>query len=84
MVQVWIEKLGGEFIYQVRQPDESEPRLVGLDELHRELAELKSSKGQALYTKIIIPEESNLSHNEAWRFTESILTQYDYYYQPQQ
>ena len=84
VVEVWIEKLDSEFVYQVRQPDDAEPRFVDFDALNQELAELKSAKGQALYTKIIIPEDSNLSHNEAWRFTESILTQYDYYYQPQQ
>jgi hypothetical protein len=31
--------------------------------------------------KVIIPEDSGLSYNEAWTFTQDILTSYDYYYQ---
>ena len=43
---------------------------------------LKDRLGRELYTRVIIPEDSNLSHNEAWRFTREILENYDYYYQP--
>jgi hypothetical protein len=35
-----------------------------------------------LYVKVIIPDNSGLSYNEAWRFTNDMLTRYDYYSQP--
>jgi hypothetical protein len=31
--------------------------------------------------KIIIPEDSGLSYNQAWVFTRDMLNKYDYYYQ---
>jgi hypothetical protein len=33
--------------------------------------------------KVVIPEESGLSYNEAWKFTFTLLEQYDYYHQGQ-
>ena len=50
-------------------------------QLHRRLGRLKKKLGNKLYVKVIIPENSNLSYNEAWTFTNSLLTKYDYYYQ---
>ncbi|MDH5510570.1 MAG: hypothetical protein OEZ32_09485 [Nitrospinota bacterium] len=50
-------------------------------ELHQRLERLKNKLGKKLYVRVIIPEESNLSYNEAWTFTNSLLTKYDYYYQ---
>jgi hypothetical protein len=45
------------------------------------LGKLKNKLKDKLYVKIIIPEESGLSYNEAWSFTKDILSRYDYYYQ---
>lgn len=49
--------------------------------LHRQLGGLKKALGDKLYVKIIIPEKSGLTYNEAWGFTKNILSRYDYYYQ---
>ena len=83
VVNIWIEKTGTGYLYQIRTPDQSEPVYVDRDSLESTLAALKQEKGQLLYTRIIIPEDSALSHNEAWEFTQDILQKYDYYYQSQ-
>ncbi len=50
------------------------------EELHKRLGKLKEQLRAKLYVKIVIPEDSNLSYNEAWTFTQEILSRYDYYY----
>jgi chromosome segregation ATPase len=59
--------------------DRFEP--LSMDQLHQRLEDLKKRWGESLYVKIIIPEDSGLSYNEAWTFTQDILSRYDYYYQ---
>jgi len=47
--------------------------------LEKRLARLKKEYPGNLYVKIIIPEKSGLSYNEAWQFTREMLDRYDYY-----
>ena len=82
VVQVYFLRGTGGYEYRLTLPGGSEPELVTRGELDRLLAALKARHGRDLYTRVIIPENSNLSHNEAWRFTQEILNRYDYYYQP--
>ncbi|MEM7193549.1 MAG: hypothetical protein AAF402_01275 [Pseudomonadota bacterium] len=82
VVEVWVQKTNGVLNYRIREPGGAEPRTINRENLDALLSSLKDSKGRTLYTKVIIPENSQLSHNEAWRFTQEILTRYDYYYQP--
>ena len=49
-------------------------------ELFRRLGALKQRLGDELYIKIVIPDDSGLSYNEAWGFTKTVLTGFDYYY----
>ncbi len=49
-------------------------------ELFQRLGRLKERLGEELYIRIVIPEDSGLSYNEAWGFTKTVLTDYDYYY----
>jgi chromosome segregation ATPase len=56
---------------------------VSLSELHMKLNSLKAEYKDQLYVKIVIPEKSGLSYNAAWKFTNEILSQYDYYYSNQ-
>jgi chromosome segregation ATPase len=68
--------------YQIRIKDagEAEYRTVSRKQLHEELEKLKAAHGRNLYVKLIIPDDSGLSYNEAWDFTKEILSRYDYYY----
>ena len=50
-------------------------------QLHQQLGALREKWQDQLYVKVIIPEDSGLTYNEAWVFTKDILSRYDYYYQ---
>lgn len=52
-----------------------------LAEVHTELEKLKQQYAERLYVKVIIPDNSGLSYNEAWEFMQEIFSKYDYYYQ---
>jgi len=67
--------------YRMRKPGAADYRDVSKVTLERTLSVLKEEHGTDLYVKIIIPENSGLSYNEAWRFTSEMLNKYDYYYQ---
>ena len=49
-------------------------------ELFNRLKGLKERLGEALYIKVVIPDSSGLSYNEAWDFTKQVLSEFDYYY----
>ncbi|MEZ5534083.1 MAG: hypothetical protein R3F02_00525 [Thiolinea sp.] len=77
VVDVMYSKVG----YRIRKPGEENYRNVSLSAMNGELSELKAEHGTDLYVKIIIPENSGLSYNQAWVFTRDMLNKYDYYYQ---
>lgn len=81
VVEVWVEKINEQLEYKIRESHQINPRTMEKSQLDSTLLDLKQRFGNALYTKIIIPETSQLSHNEAWEFTQEILERYDYYYQ---
>ena len=81
VVSVWLEKNASGFLYKIRKPDQSDPVYLDRVTLEKELGALKEQHGQALYTRIIIPEKSDISHDDAWKFTDDILQKFDYYFQ---
>ena len=81
VASVWILKTGERHHFRLKEPAQSAPVDYTRDQLNLRLASLKEKRGGDLYTRIIIPDNSRLSHNEAWRLTEEILQAYDYYYQ---
>lgn len=78
VVEVVYSKSG----YSIRKPGESSLRNVDRSTLDSELTALKAQHSTALYVKVIIPDNSGLSYNEAWQFTNEILGKYDYYNAP--
>jgi chromosome segregation ATPase len=78
-VRYWKE---GDY-YQLRIKDmgEEDYRVVTRKELDKQLTALKEKYGNKLYVKLIIPDDSGLSYNEAWGFTVEMLDKYDYYHQ---
>jgi hypothetical protein len=44
------------------------------------LTRLSQEKDNGLYVKVIFPENSGLSYNEAWEFTSHLHGNYDYYF----
>ena len=68
-------------VIRYRQPGDNEFSTLSLAEVEKRLTQLKSEHGKDLYVKIIIPDDSGLTYNEAWEFMRSLLVKYDYYYQ---
>jgi len=68
-------------VIRYRQPGDKEFSTLSLAEVEQRLDQLKREHGKNLYVKIIIPEDSGLTYNEAWEFMRSLLVKYDYYYQ---
>jgi len=68
-------------VTRYRQPGDKEFSTLSLAEVEQRLGQLKREHGKNLYVKIIIPEDSGLTYNEAWQFMRSLLVKYDYYYQ---
>lgn len=81
LVSVRYRKEGGKYMIEFKESDNDDYEFLGRDELESRLSELKDQYSGSLYVKVIIPKESGLSYNEAWGFTQQILTRYDYYYQ---
>jgi antitoxin component HigA of HigAB toxin-antitoxin module len=81
VVEVWIEKFDTGYRYQIKEPGQVEATVVDREQMDRQLQALKDKFGSALYTRIVIPEDSALTYNEAWDFTQEILQKYDYYHQ---
>ncbi len=76
----YVKKETGDVI-RYKQPEYSGFINLSLAEVEKRLDKLKEQKGKDLYVKIIIPENSGLTYNEAWAFMRSLLVKYDYYYQ---
>ena len=78
-VRYW--KKGKLYHLRIKDMGEEDYRVVSREELHRQLAALKEKHENQLYVKLIIPDDSGLSYNEAWGFTVEMLDKYDYYHQ---
>jgi len=68
-------------VIRYKQPGQKQFINLSLSEVEKRLNKLKREKGRDLYVKIIIPEKSGLTYNEAWTFMRNLLVKYDYYYQ---
>ena len=78
VVEVVYSKSG----YSIRKPGDASSRSVTRAALESELGALKAQHSTDLYVKVIIPDNSGLSYNDAWRFTSDMLSKYDYYAAP--
>ena len=78
-VRYWKEN--GHYQLRIKDAGETDYSVVNRKELHRRLLQLKNDHSGELYVKLIIPDDSGLSYNEAWGFTMEILDKYDYYHQ---
>jgi chromosome segregation ATPase len=68
-------------VIRYRQPEDEEFSRLSLAEVEQRLTQLKLKHGKDLYVKIIIPQDSGLTYNEAWDFMRNLLVKFDYYYQ---
>lgn len=81
VVEVLYNSSQGQRITGLRNKGAARWREMPRAALEQHLSQLKQQYGNTLYVRIIIPDDSDISFNEAWRFTHEILSRYDYYYQ---
>lgn len=81
IVSVDYERINGKERIRIKSADDESYTLVSKKQLHKKLTAFKKKHHKNLYVRIIIPEKSGLTYNEAWTFMRGLLTKYDYYYQ---
>ena len=65
----------------LKLPGERTAKIVSEVAMHRQIGKLHRKFPKKLYIKIVFPKGSEVTHQEAWRFTHRLLRDYDYYYQ---
>ncbi len=81
IAQVYYVKSEAGTVIRYREPGDAGFSRLSLAQVEQRLARAKAEHGKDLYVKIIIPENSGLTYNEAWEFMRNLLVKYDYYYQ---
>ena len=81
LVSVRYRKEDGAYLISFKETGDGDYEFISREQLDARLSDLKDAYPGKLYVKVIIPKDSGLSYNEAWSFTQNILTRYDYYYQ---
>lgn len=81
VVVVDYERIKGKARIRIKESEAGKYKQVTEKQLHTTLARLKKQHADDLYIRIIIPEKSGLTYNEAWKFMSKLLQKYDYYYQ---
>jgi len=81
VVEVHYAKSDGAFRIDLKTPEDAQPRRISRAELNEQLDRLKAQHREGLYVRVIFPENSGLSYNEAWQFTSELHKSYDYYFQ---
>ncbi|NOY17151.1 MAG: hypothetical protein GXP23_09520 [Gammaproteobacteria bacterium] len=80
VVEVYYTKKGSADLYKIKNTGQTSMTTVNYKQLHSRLSKLKKKYGKNLYIRLIFPEDSRLSYNEAWKFSKDILGKYDYYH----
>lgn len=81
VVTVSYRKRGKTKTIRLKSKPDGSYKNVSSSELDKQLTKLKKKHGDDLYIKVVIPEKSGLSYNEAWKFTNKLQKSFDYYYQ---
>ena len=84
LVEVRYWKDGNTYRMAYRDGGEGEFVEVGRATLDKRLSALRDAEKNGLYVKVIFPENSGLSYNEAWEFTSHLHKNYDYYFQDEE
>jgi chromosome segregation ATPase len=80
VASVQYRKRDGRLIYQFKDIGQDQWQEFTSTQLFQRLEDLKRRLGDELYIKIVIPDDSGLTYNEAWDFTKTVLSRFDYYY----
>jgi len=80
VVEVFYSKSGNKDLFKIKDSGQASSTIVSQKQLHQRLAKLKKQHDKNLYIRLIFPEDSNLSYNDAWTFSKEVLGKYDYYH----
>ncbi|HHI76467.1 MAG TPA: hypothetical protein ENJ94_04760 [Gammaproteobacteria bacterium] len=83
IVEVRYWKKDGKYHIAWHEGDEGEFQPISRRRLELVLSRLLKEHPNGLYVKVIFPENSGLSYNEAWEFTNHLHRKYDYYFRDQ-
>ena len=81
LVEVRYEKVNGKYRISYRIDGSGPYNDINRERLDKHLSALKEAEQNGLYVRVIFPENSGLSYNEAWGFTNHLHQNYDYYFQ---
>lgn len=81
MVSVSLKRINGKERIRFKDAGDKNFTLINKQQLHSKLSKLQNKHKNDLYLRIVIPEDSGLTYNEAWAFMKETLHKYDYYYQ---
>lgn len=80
LIEVRYWKADGAYQISWREGGEGSYQPIRRDRLDKVLTRLAAAYENGLYVKVIFPENSGLSYNEAWEFTTHLHSNYDYYF----
>jgi len=80
LIEVRYWKQDGTYKIAWREGGEGGFQAIRRSRLDNVLQRLAKEKENGLYVKVIFPENSGLSYNEAWEFTSHLHGNYDYYF----
>ena len=80
LIEVRYWKQDGNYQVSWREGGEGAYQPIQRAQLDKILTRLAGEKENGLYVKVIFPENSGLSYNEAWEFTSHLHSNYDYYF----
>lgn len=84
LVEVRYWKAGEKFRIAYRLDGSGPFESTNRSDLDQRLTAIRDSEQNGLYVKVIFPENSGLSYNEAWGFTTHLHRNFDYYYQEEE
>jgi len=80
LIEVRYWKADGKYQISWRENGEGTYQEISRSQLDKVLTRLSREHENGLYVKVIFPESSGLSYNEAWEFTSHLHRNYDYYF----
>lgn len=80
LIEVRYWKENGDYRVSWREGGEGSYQSISRTQLDKVLTRLVGEHENGLYVKVIFPENSGLSYNEAWEFTSHLHSNYDYYF----
>ena len=81
VVTISYRKRGKSNVIRLKSSSNGSYKTVSSKQLEKTLETLKKKHKTDLYIKVVIPEKSGLSYNDAWKFTNNLQKKYDYYFQ---